>query len=303
MTQKSDFNIYFEQRFNSAKKTDFENWFAKLASRRYGSEFELIKAGGQRGDKKSDGRHISDEVIFQCYAPESSTTFALKAAKKIQDSFPEVLHYWPNTKKWFFVHNNVGGLPTGVSNKLEELRELYPEIIIRAVDRDFLKDEFHDRLTLAQLHEIYPEKPLDFANVKMQHVMPLLKKIIEERKASADLPEMFGEIPSAKKLDHNKLSKDSVRDINHARLFTNVVERYIRNLDTPGAASMIQNAMREKYSELVGFGYVADEILVKLREFVGSANTSEEINAAYVIVTYFFDTCDVFENVPEDSPC
>lgn len=68
---KIDFDIHFDNAFATLSQTRFEDWFARMASRVYGTDFELIKAGGRHGDKKSDGRRISTETIFQCYAPES----------------------------------------------------------------------------------------------------------------------------------------------------------------------------------------------------------------------------------------
>lgn len=80
---KSDFDIYFNNAMATMNQTKFEDWFAAMASRVFGADFELIKAGGQHGDKKSDGRRISTETIFQCYAPESPEKFAKHAKEKI----------------------------------------------------------------------------------------------------------------------------------------------------------------------------------------------------------------------------
>ena len=89
--QKSDFNDHFDRMFETCDQTEFEVWFANLAGCVWGNDFEPIKAGGKYGDKKSDGRRISTETVYQCYAPESPQTFARRAVAKIEDSFPEVL--------------------------------------------------------------------------------------------------------------------------------------------------------------------------------------------------------------------
>ena len=117
MKSKSDFDLFFDLNFTSLNQTGFEAWFAEMAACVYGVDFEIIKAGGQKGDKKSDGRRLSTETIFQCYAPESPAQFASNAAAKIADSFPDVVSFWPGMKVWHFVHNNSGGLPTSASGK------------------------------------------------------------------------------------------------------------------------------------------------------------------------------------------
>lgn len=296
--KKADFDIHFDNTFNCKNQSKFEDWFAAMASRIFGADFELIKAGGQDGDKKSDGRRISTETVFQCYAPESPATFAAKAKSKIQDSFPEVLKYWPNLKKWVFVHNNSEGLPTSASDKLEELRKLYPKLKIVTATRSFLKDELHDKLTVQQMIDIYPSASLNFSDVQMVHVRPLLKAIIKARKANLD-PNNFGEIPDESKLDFNDLSPDSKYDIRRARPHIDVVDRYLASLSNPQHASIIQAEMRAKYLELKGFGYDPDEIMGKLLTFCGACETAPTSAAAYVIVTYYLDACDIFENAPQ----
>ena len=300
--KKSDFDNYFDLTFATMNQIKFENWFADLASCVFGKDFELIKAGGRHGDKKSDGRRISTETIYQCYAPESSNTFAAKAASKIADSFPDVVTYWPNIKEWIFVHNNNDGLPTNVSDKIEELRQEYPQITISTGTRRLLKDEFHDKLTVQQMLDVYPSAGLVFKDVTMEHVRPLLRKIILERTENYD-PKGFGEIPDEAKLDFNKLSPDAKHDIRRARPYINVVDRYLSHMSNPQHASICQNQMQEKYIELRELGYFPDEIMGEMLKFCGGDGTPTTNAAAYVILTYYFDACDIFENVKDSLAC
>tara|TARA_R110002074_G_scaffold67465_1_gene158786 strand:- start:2185 stop:3087 length:903 start_codon:yes stop_codon:yes gene_type:complete len=299
--KKTDFDIYFDNTFNSKNQTAFEVWFAAMACRVFGTDFERIKAGGHDGDKKSDGRCISTETVFQCYAPESPATFAANAKRKIEDSFPEVVQYWPNLKEWIFVHNNVEGLPTTASNKLEELRELYPALKVTTATRGFLKDELHDKLTLQQLIDIYPSASLNFNDVQMEHIRPLFKAIIAARTANPD-PNNFGEFPDESKLDFNELSPDSKHNIQRARPHIDVVDRYLASMSNPQHASIIQAEMRAKYLELKEFRYIPDEILGKLLTFCGACEAAPTRAAAHVIVTYYLDACDIFENAPQVLP-
>jgi hypothetical protein len=297
MKNKSDFDLFFDLNFKSLNQTDFEKWFAAMAECVNGRDFELIKAGGTKGDKKSDGRRLSTETIYQCYAPESPSKFASNAATKISDSFPDVIGFWPNMKEWFFVHNNDGGLPASASDKMEELRTAYPTIKFFTGSRRFLKDELHDKLSLQQLIDLYPRATLDIEGVKMEHVRPLLKRIIAERGRQFGSIS-FGEIPDEAKLEFNQLGEASKFDIRRARSNVDVVGRFLHGQSNPANVDIIQAAMREKYVQLIDLGYAADDIFGKLCEYVRITATSEEIAASHVIVTYFFDSCDIFENVP-----
>lgn len=299
---KSDFNVHFDLAFQSKKTTEFEKWFTSMAQRVYGNDFELIKAGGRHGDKKSDGRLISSETIFQCYAPESSKTFAQDGPDKVRDSFPEILEYWPNIKKWIFIHNSSDGITTSISNALEDLRARYPSINIETGTRHFLKDELHDKLSLAQLSDLYPAAYLvsHFPAVQMEHIRPLLQKIREGRSSSPAISD-FGETPEAEKIDINKLSPDACWAIKHAYKQIRLVDSYFNTLSNPNHANIIQQAMRDEYSKFKDLGHTPDDILANLLKFVGDDGSEPVRAAAYVVVTYYFDSCDIFENAPKVS--
>jgi len=293
---RSDFNIHFDHAFQSKKKTEFEEWFCNMAHRVHGPDFEPIKAGGQKGDKKSDGRLISSETVFQCYAPESPVTFAKNGPAKVRDSFPEVLNHWPNIKEWMFVHNNdqITGL---VSDALEEMRTQYPNIKILTGERNFLKDQFHDKLTLVQLGDIYSEASLDFSSVQMENIRPLLQQIREGRNTPTETLE-FGEDPEEEKLNFNELSSDAKYAITRAYSQIRLVDAYFEKLSNPAHANVIQKAMRDEYGRLKDLSHQPDDILANLLKFAGDDGSEPVRAAAYVIVTYHFDSCDVFENVP-----
>lgn len=301
---KPDFDVHFYLALKTCNQTKFEEWFAQLAACVFGCDFELIKAGGKYGDKKSDGRRISTETVYQCYAPESPSTFAKNASKKINDSFPEVTKFWPNLKEWVFVHNNEEGIPTSLSDALEELRKRYPSITIDAPSppRRFLKDNFHDKLNLQQMLDLYPAASWDYLSVKMEHIRPLLKKVVAARAAQPASVD-FGDIPNEAKLDFNKLSPDAKYEIKRARLHTNVVDRYLSGMSTPQHASAIQSEIRAKYKEADELGHNPDEILSIMLQFIGSDNTPTVSAAAYVILAYYFDACDIFENAPDLATC
>lgn len=299
MINKTDFDLHFDLAYKTNNQSKFEGWFASMAACVFGSDFELIKAGGRHGDKKSDGRRISTETIYQCYAPKSPQTFADKAKGKIHDSFPEVTTYWPDLKEWIFVHNNSDGLPTTASDALEEIRQQFSKIKISAPSpRRFLKHEFHDKMSLQQLIDIYPSASRNFSTVTMASIRPLLKKVVAERSAQPD-PQSFGDIPDEAKLDFNKLSPDAKYDINRARAHVDVVDRYLAGMSKPQYASVIQAEMRANYDEAFQLGYNPDEIMAKMLEYVGSDGTPTVCAAAYVILAYYFDACDIFENVSE----
>lgn len=297
--QKSDFNSAFEHSYSSNTQTEFEDWFRAMMECVHNGDFEIIKAGGPHGDKKSDGRIIPTGTIFQCYAPESPATFAKNAPGKIQDSFPKIFEYWPDLKTWVFVHNNAGGIGTSVSDVLEGLRTKHSPLKIEEGSRRLLR-ELHDQLTMQQLIDIYPSVSLDFGNVQMDAVRPLLRKVEAEHLAPTN-PLDFGEDPDPKKLEFNKLSSEARFAIQRARNGVGIIDRFIEGLSKPTSANKIQGSLISRYETYKDLGHTPDEILANLLRFVGDDSTPTATAAAYVIITYYFDACDIFENVPKDA--
>ena len=109
----------------------------------------------------------------------------------------------------------------------------------------------------------------------------------------------FDKIPDAAKLDYNELGRESKFNLRRAMPNLGLVGRYIQGLSNPKLASEFQSGMRAKYLELKDLGCDSDEILGRLVTFVGGDEHPTTVAAAYVIVVYYFDACDIFENAPE----
>jgi hypothetical protein len=111
----------------------------------------------------------------------------------------------------------------------------------------------------------------------------------------------FGEDPDPRKLQFNALSSEARFNIQRARNGVAIVDRYIKGLSMPISASKIQDSLISRYASLKDLGHTPDEVLSKLLKFVGDDGTPMITAAAYVIITYYFDSCDIFENVPTSS--
>ena len=155
---------------------------------------------------------------------------------------------------------------------------------------------------MQQMLDIYPNARLNFRDVGMEHIRPLLNRIIKEKRHIVDLSD-FGEIPDAGKFDYNQLSPDAKFDLRRAMPNLGIVDRYIQGMSNPANASVLQSEMRAKYLQLKDLGYDPDEILGRLVAAVRGDEQPTMTAAAYVIVVYYFHACDIFENVPEILSC
>lgn len=57
--------LHFRTAFLEKKGTEFQDWFAKLASDAHGVDFEIVGPYGNQGDWKCDGRMVSTGFVAQ----------------------------------------------------------------------------------------------------------------------------------------------------------------------------------------------------------------------------------------------
>jgi hypothetical protein len=123
--QRTFYLLKFQLTFRSKKGTEFQDWFAELAGYSFGPDFEKVRPYGAQGDLKCDGRRVSTQTIFQCYAPKAMTDTKLIA--KIVDDFHGARTHWGAAMaQWIFVHNDSDGLPPKVIQHIDALRAAYP---------------------------------------------------------------------------------------------------------------------------------------------------------------------------------
>lgn len=294
----SFYNLRFENAFLKKTGTEFENWFADLASHAFGSDFERIRAYGRIGDWKCDGRQFSTGRIFQCYAPETQDD--KKIITKMDKDFAGALNKWPVfMQAWIFVHNDSRGVPPTVANHMDKMRKANPSIQFEIWEQERLFRLFQKLNDDAKL-ELFGPVPTetDVNNL----ALPDLKPVIDELQRQEPDPTDPAPIPpSAKKLQKNELSRDAVDILQTGRRKVALVDKYFQKTSVVELGERIAEAFRARYSELVSDGRAPDAIFRNLQTFAGAMDGEpKQQAAAMAVMAYFFDSCDIFED-PDDK--
>jgi len=290
--QKSFYTLKFREDFLSRKGAEFQDWFVRLAGYAFGDDFEAIRPYGASGDLKCDGRLVSSNTIFQCYAPDSIKEAALIA--KIDEDFDGARKHWANMQEWVFVHNDTRGLPPKAVLRLDELRKAYAPLRIAIWSEPKLFD-LTMKLDLSKLQALFGHAP-SVASVDSL-VMSDLKPIIDalgRQEPRPDDPPLTP--PSAEKLEKNALSWDAANLLKHGRRKSALVETYFRKGPRPELGEHIAEAFRKRYDELKAFDLPADTIFKYLQDYAGFADEPKQQGAALAVLAYFFDSCDIFED-------
>jgi len=289
-----DFRIAFLMK----KGTAFQDWFAELAGHAFGSDFEAVRPYGKQGDWKCDGRRLSTETIFQCYAPETASD--QNTISKINTDLAGAVEKWPDfIKGWIFVHNDPRGVPPAVAAHLDAKRAEHPDLEIEI----WLEPEL-----VGLFGMMTPEaKRLMFGIAPTQgtaHSIGLadLEPVISAlQRHEPDPSDEVPPPPSAKKLEKNALSNEASALLRFGRLRVRLVETYFGKNVRVELGEKIAEAFRDRYAELQALDLSADQILSYLQQFAGVSGEPKRQAAAMAVLAYFFDRCDIFEDPDEEA--
>jgi hypothetical protein len=291
-------NNYLNE-FRSKFTTEFETWFADLAKMLH-STGDIQSSRLTQGDGKIDAFVISQQLVYQCYAPAQFKTS--EAAAKINRDFWGAVEFLNgNLKKWIFVHNHqTGQLDKLALRALNEVKQKCNDdglsIEILAWGCEELWDELEQRAPYAKLRDLFGSP--DPVNIDFATIEDLLLQLDR-----ADYPIDINPVsqPSLQKLDFNQLSTAYRREIQEGRNGCGEVKDYFfsRAASHPEFAEQMAEQFRQRYEYLEKQGILTpDEIYEKLRLDAGIKSTPDAKREMTVrsILAFFFDSCDIFKN-------
>lgn len=289
----------FENAYLREKGKAFETFFARVMGHGFVGDFEPVRPYGPKGDLKCDGFRPSDGTVFQSYAPDTMKLEAL-LAKMDEDFTGAVAHWGVRMRRWEIVHNDIRGLPAEAIRKLQDFRAAHPAIEVAECGYAKLRDVAMG-LDRHQLEDLFGAAPsqrtlerLDFAALR-----PVLLAI-GRREPEAEPPLTA---PSPEKLQNNALTDDAAAFLRQGRRREKLVQDFFGVWPDPGFGEEVAEAFRNRYQALKAVGLTPDEIFGELQSFAGGMNGTPSHQAAVLaVLSYFFERCDVFEDVSPSIP-
>jgi hypothetical protein len=297
-TQRFSYGLKFENAFLRKRGKAFETLFARIMAHGFPGDFQPVRPYGPIGDLKCDGFRQSDGTVFQCYAPDSIKLAGLLA--KIDKDFQGAAAHWGSRmRRWEFVHNDERGLPAPAISKLADLRTDHPDIAVAVFGEAEMRQVVMG-LALHQLEDLFGLVPsghtlerLDFAALR-----PVLMAI-QRREPDADPPLTA---PSQQKLQHNALSSDAAGLLRQGRRREKLVEDFFGKWPDPSFGEAIAEAFRGRYQDLKTVGLGPDQIFGQLQAFTGGMDGDPSHQGAVLaVLSYFFERCDIFEDIAQDG--
>lgn len=293
----------FDRQFGSHFGDGFQDWFAALA-RHLHAPGDVQSVRLTQGDGKLDVVVLSEQTVYQCYGPQ--TFSPSEAAAKIRKDFNGARDFLNRRlKKWVFLHNH----PTGSLDKLcikalndlvDECAERGEAIEILAWGREHLWEALETRVAHHVLKELFGSP--DPVHVDFACLEELLLTL--ERADYPDDAELVSR-PAEDKLEFNALGASYRQQIRQGRNGIRVMRDYLssRAGSDPEFGERLAQRFRNRYDLLSQRQALSpDDIYENLRLDAGwkaFPDVKREM-ATRIILAYFFDTCDIFQNPPAE---
>ncbi|MEV4705448.1 ABC-three component system protein [Actinoplanes sp. NPDC049316] len=276
----------------------FEQFFQSIMCARY-PDFINVRTHGNIGDIGADGLSLHDRKLYACYGPQ------VPDAKEVRRKFRSDLQKGIDKRggqfnTFVFVHNDLRGVHPEVSIALNEAAVAYSKLRFQQMG----PPQIHRELCRLERDVIADVLCCEFPAVDRvwrvgpNDLEPLLAHLVAQRRNASAQP-LAREVPPDK-LDYNRLGPEDRDEIVQAMRYTPLLEDYYQSRTDVTERDEVAQGFNSYYREVKAEYDDPGDVLWKLQEYVaGNARRSrEQERAVMVVLAYFFETCDIFEEPP-----
>lgn len=276
----------------------FERFFQNLMCARY-PDFVDVRTHGNLGDIGADGLSLHDRKLYACYAPEVRDVAEVRR-KYRSDLGKAIAKRADEFDTFVFVHNDLRGVHPELSSLMAQARHDHPHLRFEQIGPQRLYQELRqlDRDEIQIL--LGCEIPVTdrVYGIGLSDLEPLLTHLITQRR-NATSQTLAREVPRYK-LDYNRLGSEDRDEIVFAMRYTPQVDDYYQQRRDVTERDEVAQGFNAYYQKIKTDYDDPAEVLWKLQEYVaGNARGSrDQERAVMVVLAYFFETCDIFEEPP-----
>lgn len=291
----------FRSMVEDSTGNEFEKLFHRLMELSHPS-YMPIRTYGNIGDLGGDGLCPGCRTLYACYAPE--TLRVSEVRDKFFGDLTSAMTQRPEQFDTFvFVHNDQRGMHPIVSGLIAQQQQALNSVVLQQMGPRKLWYEALE-LNLGRMEALLQE-PIPIHEVRygvgMADLEPLLQHLAETRPQHAPAEEI--PLPTPFKADYNKLSDRAQQVLQTARPYIYQVGQYYQGIISHTEQDEVAAGFATYYRQMrKDYGDHPDEILWQMQRYVlGQEHPRwERADAADVVVTFFFEQCDIFEIPPPD---
>lgn len=285
--------------------TEFEKYATAVLSRLH-PDFLNPDPMGSLGDGGCDGLAENGTILYACYGQNATTSVDQKTKNKLESDFSRAVNNWLTFTTWRFVTNAaVGPTPT---KRLLELQQEHAIGTQRPLTIELWKapEDFWwnavSKLTAAQLDELIPGVP-HAQNVELRDLVELINSLSFSDADAIDRLEPIKPVP-ASKMGFNRLPMMTREEFNEGRLLAPRIDKWFAEQDDPGLRDAKARRFNSIYREALKTTSDVREIMRLIYGALGGQDfdlSTKRANAVYAVTAYFFDSCDIFEEPPDEE--
>jgi hypothetical protein len=320
-TERALARILFTWRMSKLMGMAFQNEFSRIMSLA-DSDFAPVKPQGNQGDWKNDGHMPTYGRYYQVYSPETFTES--EAIKKLNEDFDGLALKWGGTqvypngiKEFYFVINDgyrvtPGAYPT-TYDALATLKTLHS----LEVCKPFLTKDLEDILFSLDDDKIisvigFIPNPAEIKVLKIDLVSEVVGHIINNPIIKS-LTQSWHDPDFEKKIVFNNLclTANWLRDADYRRgtveqffemngsFFRQTVRDKLKAIYEDGKSQVFQAGTNQVSVEDQLFVYILNQVTPAPNDVTEMRHLKELQDAALVVMAFFFEACDIFEEPPE----
>ncbi len=299
--------IIFKNKLLSSDKQTFEDLFT-VVMQAFDRNFQPVKPHGSEGDQKCDGLNKLTGQYYQVYAPEDLSGKEKIAKDKLDETIKGIFSFWQPIsaiREFYFVMNNKYGVYPSIHMQLADIAKKYNIKTDTFLSKD-LEDiflELHEEKITDILGGFLPSAT-NIVNIDISSLGEVIDHLLNfERNAKE---ERFPKDPNFdKKIRFNNLSEEYAMFLKVAYQQTYMIDDYFTynssfikqdlKLVFSDFYSKTQNSIPESIENR------SDVIFQKIWDDASPRNTSPFRNAALVLMSHYFESCDIFEEPIEPT--
>lgn len=283
--------------------TKFEDYVSQILGV-FHDDFVNPAPSGSLGDGGCDGLAESGTIFYACYGQRPGRDAERELARKIGSDFARGLAEWDTFHTWRFVTNApVGPIALKAFTGLQQAHgaSSVRPLALRIFKSEDLWTWVVGTFDFPILNELFPGAP-GVENIELADLLPLLDSL---GTSDQDL-EIGGSILPVPldKMDFNNLPEASRIEFNAGRLLARRIDRWYEESSEPELYDKHGKRFKALYREARAVTEKPAEILERLYVSVAGPNfrmDGRRANAAFAVVSYFFDGCHIFEKPTDNS--
>lgn len=295
--------IALELKLRKSSGDAFQDFFSTTMNAAHGSDFVRVRPFGAVGDKGCDGYLQSTGKVFACYGAINAAPDKVQyLIRKMDDDFTKALKALSEImNEWHMVHNLVDGLPADAILKLEALKKANKNHAFGFIGMEGFEATIF-ALPLAKIDALLgmAATAQDVQNLQATDLRDLVSAVMTATDTQPIDVSTIRPVPPDK-LDFNGLPGHWRSMIAGGWQNAHLVEQYFRSHHDPMIGERIAQRFRVRYQYFRAQGLDPGSVMSALYADITGIGVVSPVRqvAAQALLAYLFESCDIFEVLPE----